>query len=263
MQIGVVTGLDQAAALAAAGADYCEVNVQGVFKPMEADASAWDAAAVTNAAVSSYASCCFLPGNLKSTGPDFDLPGILAYAERAFARAASVNCTTMVFGSGGSRQVPEGFSHDEARGQLLEALRALGPLAAKHGIMMVLEPLNASECNIVNSVPEGAAIVREVNHPNIRLLADFYHMMKDGQPASDLHGNMDIIEHLHLAEPADRTPLGVAGDDFRPYLAEALAAGYLGRISVECRWTDLPAQIDTCLAELRRQLAEAVPAGSR
>ena len=264
MELGVCTAIDNAAALHAAGFDYVEVNCQGFLKPQEGDeafAASRDAAAA--AALPPRTANCFLPGSLRSTGSEVDRGAIVAYAEIAFARAAAVGCQTIVFGSGGSRKLPEGYDYDLATTQFTEVCRDLGPVAARHGVTLALEPLNSGECNFLTSVPEGAAIVRAVDHPNIRLLADFYHMLRDGQGPEDLEGNVDLLAHAHLAEKTGRTPPGTDGDDFRPYLAKLLEGGYQGRLSIEGKWDDLAAQAGPALQELRRQIDEVAAAGSR
>jgi hydroxypyruvate isomerase len=45
----------------------------------------------------------------------------------------------------------------------------MAPIAARYDVVVVLEPLNKKECNLINSVFEGGVIVEEVNHPNFRL----------------------------------------------------------------------------------------------
>lgn len=264
MDIGVITGIEHAPALHAAGCSFVEVNVQGFFRP-QADMTEWAAnrAAAAAAAVPPTTSCCFLPGALRSTGPEVDQAAIMVYAETAFARAAEVGCEIMVYGSGGSRQVPDGFDYATATKQFTAILRDLGPIAQRHGVTMVVEPLNSGECNFITSVPEGAAIVRAVDHPNIRLLADFYHMLRDGQGPEQLTGHVDLIAHVHVAECAGRTPPGTAGDDFRPYLRAVLEGGYRGRIGLECKWDDLSAQVGPAVAELRSQIEAVSAAGSR
>jgi sugar phosphate isomerase/epimerase len=264
MDIGVVSGLEHASILQAAGCSFVEVNVQGFFKPQQ-DPAAWAAGleAAREAVIPPATSCCFLPGSLRSTGPEVDRAAIAAYAETAFARAHEAGCAIMVFGSGGSRQLPAGCDYAAATAQFTEVLRDLGPIAQRHGVTVVLEPLNSGECNFVTSVPEGAAIVRAVDHPNIRLLADFYHMLRDGQGPEEMIEHLDLIAHVHVAECAQRTPPGVAGDDFRPYLRTVLEGGYRGRISLECKWDDLPAQVGPAVAELRSQIESVTAAGSR
>ena len=52
----------------------------------------------------------------------------------------------------------------------------MGVIAQSYGIVVCVEPLNRAESNFINTLQEGAEIVRRVNHPHIRLLADLYHM---------------------------------------------------------------------------------------
>ena len=56
----------------------------------------------------------FIRGSLKSVGPDNVKADVLAYAETTFRRAQKAGVTQIVYGSGGSRTIPDGFSRDEA-----------------------------------------------------------------------------------------------------------------------------------------------------
>jgi len=264
MDIGICTGFDHAEALAAAGVDYLEVNCQGTFVAREDDA-VWQQhkAAAQASPLPAPAANCFLPGDLRSTGDEVDRDAILAYADTAFARAAEIDCGIVVFGSGGSRKLVDGLTPEAATGPFTELLAAIGPVAGRHGVTVVLEPLNTGECNFVTSVGEGAAIVRAADHPNIRLLADLYHMLRDDQGPEELRGHVELLAHVHVAERDARTPPGTAGDDFRAYLAELLEGGYAGRISMESKWDDLPTQAGSAVAALRAQIDEVSTAGSR
>jgi sugar phosphate isomerase/epimerase len=63
---------------------------------------------------------------------------------------------------------------DKAWEQLADTCLILGREASKYDITIVIEPLNKSETNIINSVAEGYKLAQQVNHPNVKLLADFY-----------------------------------------------------------------------------------------
>ena len=178
----------------------------------------------------------FLPGSLKSTGPAADHEGILQYSEIAFRRAHQVGVKIIVFGSSGSRMLPEGFPRKEAQEQFVSVLRKMGPLAQAHGVTVAVEPLRRQECNFINTISEGATIVEKVNHPNIRLLFDIYHMLQNGEDPSDLKKVGHLLVHGHIAEKETRSAPGVAGDDFRPFFAALKSIGYKGRISVEGKW---------------------------
>jgi len=254
MKLGVCITPEQAAIFPAGSIDFVEVNVQTFLVPLEGEeAFAPKAEAATRSKFPVYSSNGFLPASLKSTGPDADMGRIEEYAATAFRRAAQIGMKVIVFGSGGSRQVPEGFSHDKAREQFVALLRRLGPVAAPHGVTIVVEPLGRGECNFVNTVVEGAAIVREVNHSNVRLLADFFHMLRNGEDPASLDGLVPLLAHTHVAEKEKRTAPGVAGDDFSAYLTPLKAGGYRGALALECGFTDMAAEVPRALALLRSQ----------
>src|SRR3546814_2917296 len=61
-----------------------------------------------------FACNSFIPSSMKSVGPEHDQAAVLAYAEKVFQRAREAQVEVIVFGSGGSRKIPEGFSKKEA-----------------------------------------------------------------------------------------------------------------------------------------------------
>ena len=60
--------------------------------------------------------------------------------------------------------------------------------------------------------------MNEVNHPAVSLLADLYHMARNGEKPEAILRVGHLLAHTHTAEKDERTPLGVAGDDQRPFL---------------------------------------------
>jgi len=236
------------------GLSYLEPTVADLLCP-KADDAAFEArlAAAEAEPVPPTAVNCFFPGDLRNTGPDVDAAALDAWVETCCRRAAAIGVGTIVFGSGGSRAVPEGFDRDRAAEQIVENLKRYGPIAARHGITIVLEPLAGRHCNIVTSVDEGAGLVRAAGHPNILLLADTYHMAEDGDPPEAIRRAEGLIAHAHCAEGDGRGPLGAKGEDQRAYFRALKDIGYDGGISLECQWDDLPAQLPAGIAELRKQ----------
>ncbi len=256
MDIGLCTAAaTHAALLAGSTLTYVEENVQSFLAPRDGDGATWQArlAAARAAGKPIRAANCFLPADLPCVGPAIDRPAITAWATTAFARAEQAGIRSIVFGSGGSRRIPEGFERSQAIDQFVALLRELGPRAAACGVTLVVEPLNTGECNFINSLAEGAAMVRAANEPGVRLLADIYHMLRDGEGAEAIAPVADLLAHTHIAERATRTAPGVAGDDVTAYLRALITAGYRGPMSLECGWADLALQLEPALAELRRQ----------
>jgi sugar phosphate isomerase/epimerase len=119
---------------------------------------------------------------------------------------------------------------------------------------LAIENLNRSETNFLNSVEEVLSVVKRVNHPNLRLCADIYHMLREGEGPAILEKASNYLVHCDLAERDERTPPGVRGDDFRPYFEELKRINYQGRIVLECDWEDLANQAGPALQALRNQL---------
>ena len=128
MQYGICAGLDSLA-VKPSKLDFYEIYVSDLV-PKEDDAAfAPRAEAIRNAVAPVRAANCFIPGALKTTGPDVDIEALDAYVQVALQRAGQVGIETIVFGSGGSRMVPEGFSMTEATDQLVASLTRWAPMA--------------------------------------------------------------------------------------------------------------------------------------
>ena len=248
MQYGICAGLDQLATKPSK-LDFYEIYVSDLV-PKEDDAAfAPRAESIRNAVAPVRAANCFIPGALKTTGPDVDIEALDAYVQVALQRAGQVGIETIVFGSGGSRMVPEGFSMTEATDQLVASLTRWAPMAKTAGVTIVLEPLGP-ECNIGSGVDESAAIVRSVNHPSIRLLVDTFHMGRIDDPIESIIRAGDLIHHVHIAEIEGRSPVGTHGDDFSEYAKALKKIGYNGRISLECGWEDMANKAGPALEKL-------------
>ena len=198
-----------------------------------------------------------LPPTLKASGPDLDYARLDRYAATVFRRAREIGMTIIVFGSAGARMVPAGFPIATGFEQYVDLLKQFGPLAAENGVTLVVEPLNRGECNLVNTILEGAEAVRRANHGSVKLLVDLFHMLRNGESPDDIRKVGPLIRHAHLAENKDRAAPGVNGEDFRPFLRALRQTGYNERLALEPIWTDLPRQLPTALAETRKQLRDA------
>lgn len=251
MQFGVCAGPEDASWIAATGADFIEAHVQNFLKP---DEDMWQPpVSPADLAVPVAGYNCFFPGNLKITGPHADLARIAAYARRTVERAAAMGSDFIVFGSGGARSTPEGWPPRKAKDQLVATMKAIGPIAAAAGLTIVVEPLNCRECNILNDLPEALSLVRRAGTPGLAVLSDFYHFSVDRQPLGHLDECTRLLAHVHIAEPTTRGLPGPGMTDYRPFLRRLKAIGYNRRMSIECAWTDMRAELGPCLEFLRQE----------
>ena len=255
-RIGISTGIANNGILAAAGYSFVEENVRGFLVPSEADSVFEQKLALLRDSKLPVEACnSFLPGNLKCVGPSPLHDDILKFGETAFRRAQMAGIKTIVFGSGGARAIPEGFSGGEAKKQFVSLCKQLAPIAKKYNVVISLEPLNTKECNFINSVAEGGEIVESVNHENFRLLADFYHMLMENESPSNITKYGHLLHHTHIAEKTGRTAPGVNKEDFTPYFKALKDVKYKGSMAIECSWKNLGDQAANALIEMRRQLA--------
>ena len=255
---GICTGIKNAESMKAAGYSYVEENARRFLSPAEpAEAFEKNLTKAEDAPLQIYSYNGFIPGNLKSTGPKTNHDEILEYAETAFRRAEKLGSKIIVFGSGGSRGLPDGFSYDKGTEQFTELLKHMGPIAAQYGITVVIEPLNSKECNFINTVKEATDIAKAVDHPHIAVLADIYHMAVDGEGPESIHYAGKLLKHCHLAERKDRKMPGTNNYDFTPYFKALKAIEYQGRLSLEGRWDDFDKQLPQVIAYLNDQWINA------
>ncbi len=260
MRFGVCTGIDKATLLAEAGCDYVELSVSNDLVP-EADGETWDAKRRAIKAMPLVPEAFnVLIGKGKITGPEADFDRLTRYLNTALERAADVGGKIVVFGSGGARRVPDGFSFDEAEQQILRFLHLCADASDKTGVVVVIEPLNRGESNIINSVADGARLARLVNRPGLKNLADTYHMEVEKEPLSDISANADVLSHTHTADVDRHAPV-VNQYDYVALFRELLKAGYAGRpdarISIECSWKDFATEVGPSVAVVKKAWEEA------
>ena len=117
--------------------------------------------------------------------------------------------------------------------------KKIAGIAAKYGVVLAVENLNSGETNFINTVSEALEIVKRVNHPNFRLNADIYHMLKEGEAPKIIRKTKGYLVHVEIAEKEKRTAPGVMGTDFRPCLRELRRINYHQKIVIEGSWTNL------------------------
>ncbi len=231
MLFGICTPSVNGPALKAAGWDYVEDNVQGLLQGLLPD-DQWTVP--PPAALPVLAANVLVPGSLKITGPDVNADRLKSYMDTVTRRAETVGIQTLVFGSGAARMVPPAFSLVTAAQQIAAFARMAAELAARHGITIVLEPLNRHECNIINSVAEAARYAKTVDHANCQVLVDTFHLWMENEPLENVHRAVGSIRHVHVADLNGRVAPGLSGRaDYRPLFRLLKQAGYDRTISVE------------------------------
>ena len=240
MEFGLVTG--QLAAMRQArgwGFDYVEL-MGALLLPLEPD-RAWPARRReledTGARITNLAG--FIGGEARFVGPEVDWYRTRAYVETVVGRGVEVGVRVFNWGSPMAKSVPLGWPYSHAYEQVERAAHLIADVVARHDALCVIEPINPGECNIMYYVTDGMAVAAALGRPEMRCLADFFHMSLQSEPLAHIVQARDYLAHTHTAGPRRLLPLPDQAWDQRRFFRALRQAGYDGRVSVEA-WTVRP-----------------------
>lgn len=263
---GACRGPDDVKLMASAGYDFWEWNVGAAFDPDKGD-EWWKAQRDKIAAMPLPLRSCngFIPGRFRLTGPKADHAPALDYAETALRRAEEVGVKTVVFGSGGARNVPGDFTVAGQAPDLEKGTRQYagfcGELCRRVAdlktVQVVIEPLRPNESNIINYVWQGVQICEDVNSPRLAQLADIFHMMMGCESAASIAAAGKWLKHCHIASFGTRSFPGAEPATvgrLKPYFEALRSIGYTGGVSCECGWgksENLAKNLETALKTMK------------
>lgn len=263
IEFGICNPISNHAVASAQGCDFIECGVAQLL-PAQPDSDDEVKARMAEFEASSLpvqAFSGFIPPELKVTGPDVDWQRVSDYVSTALRRASAAGARIVVWGSGGSRNVPDGFDRELAKDQVIRFLHLAGHWAARNDITIAIEPLNLKESNIVNSVGEGVFYAERVAHSHVRVLADFYHMDEDDEPLDAIFQYGPWLRHIHVADTGRLHP-GSGSYPYADFVKQVSRADYDGMISVECRWgDDLEGEVGRSMEFLRSLWPDQKPEG--
>jgi len=119
------------------------------------------------------------------------------------------------------------------RARALECLAEVCRLGEPLGVTVLLEPLNRYECDYINTLADGIRVAAEVGAPNLKLLADTFHMnIEEADLAASLTAASARLGHVHLADSNRQAP-GHGHLDFAAILDTLVGIGYQGYLAME------------------------------
>jgi len=139
---------------------------------------------------------------------------------------------------------------DKAMERLIDSLGELDDYAGKRGSLIVLEPLNRYETNLINKLSEALKIVKTLK--NTKILFDTFHIMleeRDVYDALNIAGS--YIGHVHFAD-SNRLAPGMGMLDWERIVFRLIRTGYRGFVSIEARAEpSLEILLETAIKTLR------------
>lgn len=154
--------------------------------------------------------------------------------------------------------VDPGQTYEEAQGCFIESAHILCEYAEGLGVTIVLEPVNRYEINYINSVSQGADLMKRVGRKNMKLMPDVFHMnIEDKSIAGSFARYIDDVAYIHVAD-SNRLAPGQGHICFPDIIDTLKAVGYDGWITAETLPLPDP---DTAAAQAIAYLRTLVPAG--
>lgn len=192
-------------------------------------------------------------------GADADLPRALAVFQEVCGLGAEAGVRTVVLGSGQARSVPDGFPHETALAQFGDFVTSAAGWCADRGMTLVLEPLNRTETNFVNSCAEARAVVDELAGTGVGIAVDCYHIVTERLSVADeVAAAAGVIGHAHTS-PVPRKTNDFRVDTQAEFITALTAAGYAGGFTIEGELADFHRDAAHAVAVFRGLLASAGP----
>ena len=246
-----------------AGFEYVELALQDVIglKDEEFEQLAGQARALAPPLLSGYNP---FPNDLKLVGPEADSARQDAHLALLLKRAAALKLRYVIFNSGASWRVPDGVPAGKAFEQLAAFGRRFAEAAARHKIMVLVEPLRSTDSNMITTVADALRLIKTVDHANFELMVDYSFLRIQKEEAGVLREAGRHLRHVHIANPSNpRTyPMDPQESDYASFFRVLKEIGYRGGLSVHASTTSFAADAPRAIAFLRAQARELTVASA-
>ena len=167
-------------------------------------------------------------GGLTLTDPD---PKIRQKAISFISEMISFGAPAIIGSMQGN--VLPGNNREETMDWLVHGLEILQKTANDQGVILIYEPLNRYETNLLNTLKAGIEFLKKNDLKNVRLLADLFHMNieEDSLPQIILESGK-YIGHVHFAD-SNRKPMGFGHTNMQPIATALKEISYSGYVSAE------------------------------
>lgn len=175
----------------------------------------------------------FGTAGLNMFGPLSSQEAMLGHLAEICRIGSGLGAQRLVFGSPKNRD-RSGLSDDDALRQGVQFFDRLARIASSHGVVICLEPNpSAYGANFMTTSSETARVVREVDHPSIRMQLDTGSLAINSENITEVLAQFsDLIGHIHASEP-HLVPLGTGGTDHAAIAAALRVALPMHTVTIE------------------------------
>lgn len=139
----------------------------------------------------------------------------------------------IVFGSPKQRSSTDGCTAKKAVDVFACELAQAAPHAEARGVKLLIEPLSPTQTDVVNTLSEAVAMVKQIDSPAVATMFDSHNAVDERDPHPTLIREYGpYIRHVHVNELDGREP-GMGDYDFAAILQALADVNYSGWVSVE------------------------------
>ena len=157
----------------------------------------------------------------------------LADLTRLIPIAEQLECPGIIVLSGDR---VEGLSREAHHQSCIESLKRAAEIADKRNFTLLLENIDQEENPkyYLTSVAEGFEIIRQVNHPRVKFLYDFYHeQISEGNLIEKLEKNIAHVGLMHVADVPGRHEPGTGEINYANIYRKLAQLNYRGYVTME------------------------------
>jgi hydroxypyruvate isomerase len=129
-----------------------------------------------------------------------------------------------------------GLSHEQQHASCVEGLKRAADLVEGRNVKILLENIDPEENPkyFLTSVAEGFQVIREVNHPQVRFLYDFFHeQIAEGNLIEKMEKNLELIDLFHIADVPGRHEPGTGEINYGNIYKKMGELGYDRYVAME------------------------------
>ena len=155
------------------------------------------------------------------------------YLKHLIDFCADLGGNRMVFGSPNQRKILPELTYERGRQLAIESFIACSEVAMERGVVICLEALPDNQTNFMTNNEEVLSVVKEINHPNIRMMLDVKSMCSEAiSIPQNILNCQGFFHHIHANDSNLKGP-GFGQVDFRPILDTLQKLDYQEYVSVE------------------------------